>query len=81
VVVHDAHIDDPAYAFELSRIQAIDSRYAPMGVFRDVTRPVYDEQMLAQLNTAAEQALSSGQGSDDGALGALLAGSDTWQVA
>jgi 2-oxoglutarate ferredoxin oxidoreductase subunit beta len=76
VVVHDAHADDPAYAFELSRIQAIDSRYAPMGVFRDVTRPVYDEQMLAQLDTAAAQAPG-----DDGALGALLAGADTWQVA
>jgi 2-oxoglutarate ferredoxin oxidoreductase subunit beta len=74
--VHDAHADDPAYAFELSRIQAIDSRYAPMGVFRDVTRPVYDEQMLAQLDTAAAQAPG-----DDGALGALLAGADTWQVA
>jgi len=81
VVVHDAHVDDPAYAFELSRIQAIDSRYAPMGVFRDVTRPVYDEQMLTQLDTAAEQAQSSGQGNDDSALGALIAGSDTWQVA
>jgi 2-oxoglutarate ferredoxin oxidoreductase subunit beta len=81
VIVHDAHRDDPAYAFELSRIQAIDPRYAPMGVFRDVTRPVYDEQMLAQLETAATQADASGQGTDDAALDALLAGADTWQVA
>jgi len=75
VVVHDAHVADPAYAFELSRIQAIDSRYAPMGVFRDVQRPVYDQLMADQLATAAEQAPS-----DDAAFDALLAGTDTWRV-
>ncbi len=76
VVVHDAHIEDPAYAFELSRISSIDSRYAPMGVFRDVERPVYDEMMLGQLNSAATQ--SPG---DDAAFDALLAGNDNWHVA
>jgi 2-oxoglutarate ferredoxin oxidoreductase subunit beta len=81
VVVHDAHVDDPAYAFELSRIQAIDSRYAPMGVFRDVQRPVYDELMADQLDAAITRAQGSGQGTDDGALDALLAGTDTWQIA
>jgi 2-oxoglutarate ferredoxin oxidoreductase subunit beta len=81
VVVHDAHVDDPAYAFELSRIQAIDSRYAPMGVFRDVHRPVYDQLMADQLATAAEQAETSGKGTDDAAFDALLAGTDTWFVA
>ena len=75
VVVHDAHLDDPAYAFELSRISSIDSRYAQMGVFRDVQRPVYDEAMLDQLTRAAEQAPS-----DEAAFDALVAGADTWVV-
>ncbi len=76
VVVHDAHRQDPSYAFALSRIQALDSRYAPMGVFRSVERASYDALMAEQLDTAAAKAPG-----DDGALQALLAGADTWQVA
>jgi 2-oxoglutarate ferredoxin oxidoreductase subunit beta len=76
VVVHDTHLDDPAYAFTLSRLSSIDARYAPMGVFRDVERPVYDDLMTAQLEDAALTAPG-----DDAALGALLAGNDTWSVA
>jgi 2-oxoglutarate ferredoxin oxidoreductase subunit beta len=76
VVVHDAHRDDSSYAFALSRLTATDSRYAPMGVFRDVSRPVYDAMMSDQLDAAA--ARSAG---DDAALQQLLMGSDTWSVA
>ena len=76
VVVHDAHIDNPSYAFALSRISSVDSRYAPMGVFRDVTRPMYDTLMAEQLERAAEQ-----KPGDDAALQELLRGADTWQVA
>ena len=39
VVVHDATDENPSYAFALSRIQSIDPRYAPMGVFRSVRGP------------------------------------------
>jgi 2-oxoglutarate/2-oxoacid ferredoxin oxidoreductase subunit beta len=76
VVVHDAHADDPAYAFALSRLSSIDPRYTPMGVFRSVERPAYDSMMADQLERAAAQAPG-----DDGALQSLLAGADTWQVA
>jgi 2-oxoglutarate/2-oxoacid ferredoxin oxidoreductase subunit beta len=76
VVVHDAHADDPSYAFALSRLQSIDVRYSPMGVIRDVTRPVYDTEMAKQL----DQARAKGPGDDD-ALNALLRGNDTWAVA
>jgi 2-oxoglutarate ferredoxin oxidoreductase subunit beta len=76
VVVHDAHVDDPAYAFTLSRISSIDSRYAPMGVFRSVERPVYDELMSDQMDVAAAKAPG-----DEAALDALLGGADTWTVA
>jgi 2-oxoglutarate/2-oxoacid ferredoxin oxidoreductase subunit beta len=75
VVIHDAHADDPAYAFALSRLSSIDPRYAPMGVFRDVVRPTYDALMGAQL----EQARAAAPGDRD-ALTALLHGNDTWTI-
>jgi len=76
VVVHDAHDENPAYAFALSRLQSIDARYAPMGVFRSVGRPVYDELMADQLEKAAAAAPSDGP-----ALQKLLLGPDHWAVA
>jgi len=76
VVVHDAHAENPAYAFALSRLTSFDARYAPMGVFRSVEHPTYDAMMAAQLDEAASKAPG-----DDGALQKLLLGSDTWQVA
>jgi 2-oxoglutarate ferredoxin oxidoreductase subunit beta len=72
IVVHDAHREDPSYAFALSRLSGEDLRYTPMGVFRSVQRPTYDRMMAEQLATAAER-----QPAD---LEALLAGSDTWTV-
>jgi 2-oxoglutarate ferredoxin oxidoreductase subunit beta len=75
VVIHDAHTDNPAYAFALSRIQNVDSRYAPMGVFRSVERPTYDQLMADQLDTAATK---NPVGPD--ALSKLLAGADTWTI-
>ena len=75
VVVHDAHSEDPTYAFGLSRLQSLDPRYAAMGVLRDVTRPTYDEQMSDQLERAGAGAL------DENALAGLLRGKDSWQVA
>ncbi|HEY8826402.1 MAG TPA: 2-oxoacid:ferredoxin oxidoreductase subunit beta [Jatrophihabitantaceae bacterium] len=76
VVVHDAHADDPSYAFALSRLSSLDSRYSPMGVFRSVERPTYDAMMAAQLDQAAAKAPS-----DDAALDALLHGADSWTIA
>ena len=76
VVVHDAHRQDPSYAFALSRLRSLDSRYAPMGVFRSVERATYDTLMADQLDAAAAKAPG-----DHDALQSLLAGSDTWQVA
>jgi 2-oxoglutarate ferredoxin oxidoreductase subunit beta len=72
LVVHDAYTDDPAYAFSLSRLSSQDLRYTPLGVFRSVSRPTYDEQLRTQISTAQ----ASG-GSD---LQKLLTGSDSWTV-
>jgi 2-oxoglutarate ferredoxin oxidoreductase subunit beta len=73
IVVHDAHAEDPSYAFGLSRLSTQDLRYTPMGVFRSVRRPTYDAQMRAQLDAA------SAAGTPD--LAGLLRGGDTWSVA
>jgi uncharacterized protein YbbC (DUF1343 family) len=69
------HTEDPSYAFALSRLSQIDSRYSPMGVFRDVARPSYDQLLNDQLATAKAQAPC-----DSSALNSLLRGSDTWTV-
>jgi 2-oxoglutarate ferredoxin oxidoreductase subunit beta len=73
LLVHDAAAPDPAYAFALSRLGSADFAHTPIGVFRNVARPSYDEMMSAQLEEARAR-----QGQGD--LAALLAGPDTWQV-
>jgi 2-oxoglutarate ferredoxin oxidoreductase subunit beta len=73
VVRHDAHADDPSYAFALSRLATQDLRYSPIGVFRSVERPSYDDLMAEQL----DQAKAKGGGD----LASLLHGSDTWTIA
>jgi 2-oxoglutarate/2-oxoacid ferredoxin oxidoreductase subunit beta len=73
LLVHDEHREDPSLAFALARIASGPSQPTPLGVFRDVQRPVYGDGMEHQLRTAAEQ-----QGPGD--LSRLLGSGDTWQV-
>ncbi|MEU0442251.1 2-oxoacid:ferredoxin oxidoreductase subunit beta, partial [Streptomyces sp. NPDC006186] len=74
VLVHDAHAASPTTAFALSRLADPDTLHqTPIGVLRDVERPVYDTLMSDQLDAAVEQ-----KGKGD--LAALLAGGDTWTV-
>jgi 2-oxoglutarate/2-oxoacid ferredoxin oxidoreductase subunit beta len=73
LLTHDAQAPDPSYAFALSRLDSTDFAHTPIGVFRQVERPSYDELMSAQIEDARQK-----QG--DGDLAELLAGSDTWQV-
>ncbi|MCX4865186.1 2-oxoacid:ferredoxin oxidoreductase subunit beta [Streptomyces sp. NBC_00257] len=74
ILVHDAHNPSPTTAFALSRLADPDTLHqTPIGVLRDIDRPVYDTLMAEQLDTAVEQ-----HGKGD--LAALLAGNDTWTV-
>jgi 2-oxoglutarate ferredoxin oxidoreductase subunit beta len=74
LVVHDAHHEDPAYAFALSRLTGGGVlKRAPIGIFRAVERQVYDDQVREQVTRAKQE-----QG--DGDLQALVTGSDTWTV-
>ncbi|NPC96039.1 2-oxoacid:ferredoxin oxidoreductase subunit beta [Nocardioides sp. zg-DK7169] len=71
ILVHDAHHPDPTRAFAISRLT--DSGYlhqSPIGIFRQVERPTYDDQARVQLSTAGEP----------GDLQALIDGPDVWTV-
>ena len=73
IVVHDAHNPDPSHAFDLSRLAEQSLARTPIGVFRDIVRPVYDDLMRDQLVKARET-----QPPAD--LAALLTGIDPWTV-
>ncbi len=74
VLVHDAHAEDPTTVFALSRL----SEPTPLGVFRDVDRPSYDELVRGQVDAAVAGA---SEGTAEAHLEALLHGGDTWTVA
>jgi 2-oxoglutarate/2-oxoacid ferredoxin oxidoreductase subunit beta len=74
-LVHDAHLDDPSLAFALSRLDSPDMAHVPVGVFRDVQRPTYDDLVRAQITTASADGPPTTE-----ALQSLIAGNDTWTV-
>ncbi|HYY80536.1 MAG TPA: 2-oxoacid:ferredoxin oxidoreductase subunit beta [Actinomycetes bacterium] len=73
LLVHDEHRKEPSLAFMLSRLAHSTHKPTPIGVFRDVDRPVYDELMADQLEQATAK-----QGRGD--LTKLLHGGDTWEI-
>jgi 2-oxoglutarate ferredoxin oxidoreductase subunit beta len=72
LLFHDEKAVEPSLAFLLARM-----RYPefpePMGVFRDVQRPTYDEGVVGQVEAAVAK-----QGTGD--LDALYNDGDTWEV-
>lgn len=75
IVVHDAHVDNPAYAFALSRLSDQNLDHTVMGIFRQVNNSTYDDAARAQI-TAARETVPH----DKAALQSLLRGRDTWTV-
>ena len=76
VLTHDVHTPDPSTAFALSRLtDAGVLHQAPIGIFRNVERPTYDDQARAQITTA-RSAVEDRQA----ALAGLITGADTWTV-
>jgi 2-oxoglutarate ferredoxin oxidoreductase subunit beta len=75
IVVHDAHAADSAYAFALSRLSEQNLEHTVMGIFRQVSRPTYDDAARAQVHAAKES-----KPGDRAALQSLLHGRDTWTV-
>ncbi|MEV4138701.1 2-oxoacid:ferredoxin oxidoreductase subunit beta [Dactylosporangium sp. NPDC049742] len=76
IVVHDESVAEPAYAFALSRLPGLDLRNTPIGVFRKVERPAYDDLVRDQLTAAKAKA----KGTPEEELGALLNSGDTWTI-
>jgi 2-oxoglutarate/2-oxoacid ferredoxin oxidoreductase subunit beta len=72
LLVHDAQHEQPSAAFALSRLTQATAGATPIGVFRDVQRPVYDELMAEQIETARAK--------QPGDLAALLHSGDTWEL-
>jgi 2-oxoglutarate ferredoxin oxidoreductase subunit beta len=73
LLVHQPDRDDPGLAFALARLTFPALGAVPLGVFRSVERPVYDEAVADQITESREQR-------GDGDLAALLAGADTWEI-
>ena len=73
VLVHDETHEEPALAFALSRVTQATHGGTPVGVFRSIQRPVYDELMAEQLQTAVAK-----RGPGD--LAELLNSGETWVV-
>jgi len=71
VLVHDAHRDDPSLAFALSRLSERPTEPTPIGIFRQVDRPIHGA--AAELNPDRRAA-------DVDALRALMHAGDTWTV-
>jgi 2-oxoglutarate ferredoxin oxidoreductase subunit beta len=72
LLLHDAHHVEPSAAFALSRLTQSTVNATPIGIFRDVVRPVYDDLMSEQLETARAQ--------QEGDVAALLQAGDTWTI-
>jgi 2-oxoglutarate ferredoxin oxidoreductase subunit beta len=73
VLIHDIAHESPSLAFALSRVTQETHGGTPVGIFRDVQRPVYDELMAGQIAEATEK-LGAGD------LGALLHSGETWTI-
>jgi 2-oxoglutarate ferredoxin oxidoreductase subunit beta len=73
ILVHDEGREPAGLAFQLSRLAAGPHEPTPIGVFRSVDRPTYDDLVSQQLVDAADK-------NGPGDLGALLRSGGTWEV-
>ena len=73
LLVHDAEHETPSLAFALSRVDQDSHGGTPIGVFRSVERPVYDDLMAEQIATATDK-----RGPGD--LAELLHSGETWTI-
>jgi 2-oxoglutarate ferredoxin oxidoreductase subunit beta len=73
LVVHDAHVEDASHATSLARMTEDPNGPTPIGVFRDVVRPVYGSERQGELETAHAAATMAD-------VDELLRDGDTWAV-
>jgi 2-oxoglutarate ferredoxin oxidoreductase subunit beta len=70
LIVHDPGRQDPGLAFSLARLAQDPTVPTPIGIFRDVQRPVYGRSGTVRPTSATEVELAD-----------LLLGADSWTVA
>jgi 2-oxoglutarate/2-oxoacid ferredoxin oxidoreductase subunit beta len=70
---HDESAADPSLAFALSRLSHTPVGPTPIGIFRAVERPVYDEMMAEQIEVTRREL-------GEGELTKLLHAGDTWTI-
>jgi 2-oxoglutarate/2-oxoacid ferredoxin oxidoreductase subunit beta len=73
VVIHDPRKQEPTTAFALSRLAHNPTGPTPLGIFRAVDRPVYDDLVREQIGTARER-------NGEGDLTSLLESGNVWDV-
>ncbi len=73
IVVHDPRRDEPTTAFALSRLAHNPTGPTPIGIFRQVKRPVYDVLVREQIASAKAQR-------GEGDLDDLLNSGNVWDV-
>ena len=73
LLVHNEEDESPARAFILSHMADNEGFPTPVGIFRRVVKPTYDEGVQAQVDHVTEK---KGKGS----LEQLLKGKNTWEV-
>ncbi len=71
--VHNSREVNPSMAFALSRLSSSPNGPTPIGIFRDVERPVYDHEVRQQIEAVTEK---RGQGDLQTLIGSL----GTWKV-
>ena len=72
LLIHDINLEDPSVAFMLARMEQPDFPQ-PVGIFRAVDRPSYDEMMSEQIESAIAK-------SGPGSLENLIYSGDMWTV-
>jgi 2-oxoglutarate ferredoxin oxidoreductase subunit beta len=73
LLVHDETRESASLAYQLSRMEFPDFP-TPVGVFRSIDKPVYEEGVMAQIQAAVAKR-------GEGNLHGLYNNADTWQVA
>jgi 2-oxoglutarate ferredoxin oxidoreductase subunit beta len=73
LVVHDEHNENPTYAFMLARMDLLPGFPTPIGVFRAVNAPRYEDVLAGQMHDVIAK-----RGKGD--LYKLLRQGDTWEV-
>lgn len=73
LLVHHATKDDSVYAHLLARMEEVPELPIPLGVFRAIEKPTYDEMVDAQVKEAIKKR-------GEGDINQLLNSGDTWEV-